>query len=122
MARFNTAYGSPPLSKSRQIQTVGAVHHRFLWIHPFLDGNGRVARLMSHAFFKRLGIGSSLWSVARGLARNVGRYKSLLMAADEPRRDDMDGLGPLSRAALDEFCHFLLAVCVDQIDFMRSIL
>ena len=57
MARFDTAYGSPPLSKTRQIQTVGAVHHRLLWIHPFLDGNGRVARLMSHALFKRLEIG-----------------------------------------------------------------
>lgn len=33
MARFDAAYGSPPLSKSRQLQTVGAVHHRLLWIH-----------------------------------------------------------------------------------------
>lgn len=24
--------------------TVGAVRHRLLWIHPFLDGNGRVTR------------------------------------------------------------------------------
>jgi len=34
----------------------------------------------------------------------------------------LDGPGPLSQAALDELCHFFLAVCVDQIDFMRSIL
>jgi len=122
LKRFDEAYDPENLSKVRQITTAAAAHHRILWIHPFYDGNGRVARLMSHAFFKRLGIGSSVWSVARGLARNVGRYKSLLMAADEPRRDDLDGPGPLSQAALDEFCHFFLAVCVDQIDFMRSIL
>ena len=99
MARFDTAYGSPPLSKTRQIQTVGAVHHRFLWIHPFLDGNGRVARLMSHALFKRLDIGTSLWSVARGLARDEARYKALLAQADGPREGDRDGAAPAPRAA-----------------------
>ncbi len=78
MVRFDRAYTSPPLNSFRQIQAVGAVHHRFLWIHPFLDGNGRVARLMSHALFKRLGIGTSLWSVARGLAREEELYKKLI--------------------------------------------
>ena len=77
LARFDQAYTSPPLSRMRQIQSVGAVHHRFLWIHPFLDGNGRVARLMSHALLRRLGIGTSLWSVARGLARRKRRTDSI---------------------------------------------
>lgn len=53
---------------------IAAAHHRFLWIHPLDDGNGRVARLMSHAMLKRLGVGSSFWSVSRVLARNVGLY------------------------------------------------
>jgi Fic family protein len=36
-----------------------------LWIHPFLDGNGRVARLMSHAMLlEALGTGG-IWSIAR---------------------------------------------------------
>lgn len=122
MARFDTAYGSPPLSKARQIQTVGAVHHRFLWIHPFLDGNGRVARLMSHALFKRLGIGTSLWSVARGLAREEDRYKSLLDQADGPREGDLDGRGNLTQRGLIEFCKFFLAQSVDQIRFMSGLL
>lgn len=122
MARFDSAYHSPPLSKLRQIQTVGAVHHRFLWIHPFLDGNGRVARLMSHALFKRLGIGTSLWSVARGLARAETHYKALLTQADEPRESDRDGRGNLTQRGLIEFCKFFLDRSVDQIRFMSGLL
>lgn len=122
MARFDTAYGSPPLSKMRQIQSVGAVHHRFLWIHPFLDGNGRVARLMSHALFKRLGIGTSLWSVARGLARDEVRYKQLLARADGPREGDRDGRGSLTQRGLVEFCKFFIDRSVDQIRFMSGLL
>jgi Fic family protein len=122
LSRFEHMYDPKNLSKVRQVVAVAAAHHRFLWIHPFYDGNGRVTRLMSHAMLKRLGVGSSLWSASRGLARNVGRYKSLLMAADQPRHGDLDGRGNLSQAALIEFCQFFLTVCVDQVDYMRSIL
>jgi Fic family protein len=122
LSRFEQIYDPKNLSKVRQVIAVAAAHHRFLWIHPFFDGNGRVTRLMSHAMLKRLGVGSSLWSASRGLARNVGSYKSLLMAADEPRRDDLDGRGNLSQAALIEFCQFFLTVSVDQVNYMRSIL
>lgn len=122
LARFDQAYQSPPLTRFRQIQTVGAVHHRFLWIHPFLDGNGRVARLMSHALFKRLGIGTSLWSVARGLARDDARYKALLAQADAPREGDRDGRGNLTQRGLVAFCKFFLDQSVDQIRFMSGLL
>ena len=122
LERFEEAYNPRGLSKVRQVIAIAAAHHRFLWIHPFYDGNGRVVRLMSHSMLKRIGIGSSLWSVARGLARNSSRYKELLMAADQSRRDDLDGRGNLSQEALIDFCRFFLATCVDQVEFMRSIL
>ena len=67
LARFEEAYSSP-MPKFRKIIAIAAAHHRLLWIHPFLDGNGRVARLMAHAAFNRLGMGGSLWSASRGLA------------------------------------------------------
>ena len=120
--RFAAAYEKKGLSKLRQIIALGAAHHRLLWIHPFYDGNGRVARLMSHASLQRCGVGSSLWSVARGLSRNVQECKALLMAADEPRRGDLDGRGALSTQALIKFCEFFLTICIDQIDFMASLL
>lgn len=122
LGRFEERYRSDVLSKLWRIVATAAAHHRLLWIHPFLDVNGRVARLMSHAMLKRAGVGSSLWSVSRGLARRVGDYKALLMAADEPRGSDLDGRGSLSESALVDFCKFFLSTCIDQIDYMNSLL
>ncbi|WP_197729809.1 Fic family protein [Rhizobium leguminosarum] len=122
MVRFDKAYQHPPLTRSQQLQSVGAVHHRFLWIHPFLDGNGRVARLMSHALLKHLGVGTSLWSVARGLAREEKKYKALLMAADGPRAGDRDGRGNLTHRGLVAFCDFFLDQAIDQIRFMSGLI
>lgn len=122
MMRFEQAYDSKALTKPRQVIAAAAAHHRFLWIHPFLDGNGRVARLMSHAMLLNLGVGSALWSISRGLARNANEYKRLLMAADEPRKGDVDGRGALSQSALIDFCRFFLECCLDQVRYMRELL
>ncbi len=122
LRRFEEAYAPKHLSKIRQTIAVAASHHRFLWIHPFYDGNGRVARLFSHAFLKQIGVGSSLWSVSRGLARQVKEYKGLLMAADQERWNDLDGRGNLTARGLHSFCEFFLKICIDQVEFMRSLL
>lgn len=122
MDRFEQVYDSQRLTKPRQAIALAAAHHRFLWIHPFVDGNGRVARLMSHAMLLDLGVGSALWSVSRGLARSANEYKRLLMAADEPRKGDLDGRGALSQSALIDFCRFFLECCLDQVRYMRELL
>ena len=121
LERFATAYGNETLSKIQRIIAVAASHHRLLWIHPFADGNGRVARLLSHSFLKELGVGSSLWSVSRGLARAVDTYKAALQAADEPRRDDLDGRGNRTQSGLADFCAFFLSRCIDQVVFMENL-
>ncbi len=87
-----------------------------------MDGNGRVSRLISHALFKREGVGNFLWSIARGLARNVVEYKRLLMEADESRKGHLDGRGSLSESALLNFCFFFLQTSIDQIEYMSSLL
>jgi hypothetical protein len=66
-----------------------------------LDGNGRVARLMSHAMLLDLGVGSALWSISRGLARSSSEYKLKTfdyVAADPPFSDKRwsTGLDPLN--------------------------
>lgn len=120
--RFTEAYNSPMLSKLRKVIGVAASHHRLLWIYPFLDGNGRVTRLFSHAWLRELGIGSELWAISRGLARQVDQYKQMLGAADEPRRGDLDGRSNLTQQGLNQFCDFFLATCVDQVSFMENLL
>lgn len=122
LGHFEEAYDPGRLSEVQKIIAVAAAHHRFLWIHPFYDGNGRVARLMSHAMLLHCGIGSSVWSVARGLARNEGDYKAKLMAADDGRYNEYDGRGALSERKLEEFCAFFLQTSIDQIKFMASLL
>jgi len=117
--RFTAVYSG--LGRSETIVAAAAAHHRLLWIHPFVDGNGRVARLMSHAMLmEALGTGG-IWSVARGLARNVGDYRRHLMNCDLPRRNDLDGRGALSEETLVEFTQFFLTTCLDQVRFMESL-
>ena len=122
MNRFDAAYQPKTLSKPRRIIAAACAHHRFLWIHPFIDGNGRVSRLMSYSMLMREGVGGTLWSVARGLAKNVSTYKQLLMTADSERQGDRDGRGTLSEKTLTAFAKFFLEICIDQVDYMGSIL
>jgi len=119
LQRFEDVYSH--LSKMDSILCAPAAHHRLLWIHPFLDGNGRVARLMSHAMLLETVDSGAVWSVARGLARSVEIYKRLLADCDGPRRNDLDGRGTLSEEALAEFSKFFLKTCIDQVTFMESL-
>ena len=93
----------------------------FRSIHPFLDGNGRVARLMSHAVLLEALDTGGVWSIARGLARTQAAYKAHLADCDGPRRNDLDGRGSLSEEALAQFTRYFLATCLDQVRFMESL-
>jgi Fic family protein len=119
LARFEAGYGE--LGKSETILSVAAAHHRLAWIHPFLDGNGRVMRLVSHATLLETLDTGGIWSVARGLARNVETYKTHLARCDLPRRNDLDGRGHLSEEALARFTEFFLETCLDQVKFMEAL-
>lgn len=105
-----------------QLLACACAHHRLAWVHPFLDGNGRVVRLQSHAALLKMGVGSGLWAVSRGLARNVQTYYDRLAGADSPRRGDYDGRGNLSEEGLVRFARFFLETCRDQVTFMGEML
>jgi Fic family protein len=120
LERYEAVYTN--LGRTEIILATAAAHHRLLWIHPFLDGNGRVARLVSHATLLDTLDTGALWSIARGLARNVDAYKAHLAACDLPRRNDLDGRGNLSEESLAEFTRFFLTVCLDQVTFMEGLM
>jgi len=119
MARFESVYSG--LGRVNAILGSATAHHRLLWIHPFLDGNGRVARLMSYAMMNDALDTGGIWSIARGLARNEGAYKAHLAACDAPRRNDLDGRGTLSEEELARFAAFFLTTCIDQVTFMEGL-
>jgi Fic family protein len=99
-----------------------AAHHRLAWIHPFLDGNGRTARLQTHTGLSALGLTQGLWSPMRGLAREHAAYYQHLAAADQRRKGDYDGRGVLTESGLMEFIRFGMNICLDQIAFMDGML
>jgi len=125
MGYFGERYSTSSISRSTQIMSAATAHHRLVYIHPFLDGNGRVARLMSHAINLHAGVGASgLWSISRGLARGLQsntEYKSMLSLADTVRQGDLDGRGNLSLKSLTDFTDWFLEVSCDQVTFMSSL-
>lgn len=123
MVRFGESFAPQKHHGAARLVAAAAAHHRLMWIHPFLDGNGRVARLFTEAYLQRIPVhGFGLWSISRGLARRNADYKSALTWADAPRRNDLDGRGNLSNEGLVKFCRFFLEVCLDQVEYMGGLL
>ena len=125
MNYFAERYRFDRMGKAARVVAIPAAHHRFNFIHPFSDGNGRVSRLMSHAMALEAGIGAhGLWSISRGLARGLESrtdYKSMMDHADMPRQGDFDGRGNLSQRALNSFVLWFLRVCLDEVTFMSGL-
>ncbi len=125
MAYFADRYRFDRMGQAARILAIPAAHHRFNYIHPFPDGNGRVSRLMSHAMAHQAGIGAhGLWSISRGLARGLesrSDYKRMMDHADMPRQGDLDGRGNLSQRSFVEFILWFLRVCIDQVTFMSEL-
>ena len=125
MSYFERRYRFESKRVFERIVAMAAAHHRLNYIHPFVDGNGLVRRLMSHAMALQSGIGAhGLWSISRGLARGLsdgGEYARMMDATDAPRRGDLDGRGNLSLDALVQFVTWFCQVALDQVQFMSSL-
>lgn len=122
--RFHDHYQYLPNDLMYQkIIKVFAAHHRFMFIHPFLDGNGRTGRLMTDGMLNQIFPNSyGLWSLSRGLARKSEAYKQWLARADQIRQGAMDGRGQRSELGLIEFIQFMISTAKDQVDYMASML
>ena len=123
MQGFCEAYSAPRFSGERRIIAAMCAHHRFVWIHPFLDGNGRVVRLFTDTALAAAGLESvGVWCLSRGLARAAADYKGHLAVADTPKQGAADGSGQLSQKSLVQFCEFMLRTAIDQVEYMNGLL
>lgn len=121
LKRWSSAY-SQTRRGEMQVIAAACAHHRLAWIHPFMDGNGRVARLHSHLVLGHMGLTNGLWSPLRGFARTQETYYARLTAADEPRAGDLDGRGNLSEKAMLNWVSYVIDICMDQVEFMTQLL
>lgn len=117
---FLEQYYQHSLTGETGLITLLAAHHRYAWVRPFADGNGRTLRLHTHFCLQAMHLTHGLWSPMRGFARRQPEYYRYLAAADQPRQGDQDGRGNLSEAGLCAWIDFALDVCLDQIQFMSS--
>lgn len=53
-------FANHPAEPHMQLVRMAIAHHRFVWIHPFSNGNGRVARLFSYAMIRAAGFAPEL--------------------------------------------------------------
>ena len=123
LERFESFYSRKDILATQALIAIAAAHHRLAWIHPFGDGNGRVARLQSQAALIAAKVDcEGLWTLSRGLARERESYYRSLQNADRPRASDFDGRGTLSDKSLADFCCFFLSQVLDQIQFVLSLI
>ena len=64
-------------SKTHPVETAAYLHHRFVHIHPFIDGNGRVARLLTNLYLIAWGYPAIVLKT-----EDRGKYYKFLRAAD----------------------------------------
>lgn len=67
-------------------------HHRFVWIHPFRNGNGRTVRLFTYAMLVKVGFNVNVGRIINPTAVFCGNrndYYSYLSAADNGTRAGM---------------------------------
>ena len=67
-------------------------HHRFVWIHPFRNGNGRTVRLFTYAMLVKVGFNVNVGRIINPTAvfcSNRNDYYSYLSAADNGTRAGM---------------------------------
>jgi Fic family protein len=90
-----------PVPHTMELIKIAIVHHRFVWIHPFGNGNGRVVRLLTYAMLARAGYidkdGARLLDPTAVFGSNKLTYYDKLSSADD-----------LSEQGATEWCEYML--------------
>lgn len=90
------------------LMKVALAHHRFAWIHPFGNGNGRLVRLLTYALLVKYGFRVSamgrLLSPAAVFCSDRNHYYSMLAEADKG-----------TDTALEAWCIYVLTGVRDEL-------
>ena len=73
---------------------VAMAHHRFGWVHPFGNGNGRVVRLLTYALLIKFGFnvktGGRVLNPTAVFCNNREQYYDMLSSADIGTKDNLE--------------------------------
>lgn len=76
------------------LMKVALAHHRFAWIHPFGNGNGRVVRLLTYAMLIKYGFrvdaAGRLLNPAAVFCADRTKYYTMLAGADSGDRSELE--------------------------------
>jgi Fic family protein len=104
-----------PIEPKYDLLKTAIAHHRFVWIHPFTNGNGRTVRLFTYAMLIRLGfhvdIGGRILNPTAVFCADREKYYMLLALADE-------GTPP----GMIKWCEYVLSGLKDEIEKIDRLL
>lgn len=95
------------------LMKVALAHHRFAWVHPFSNGNGRVVRLLTYALLLKYGFRVSIQQGDMGRLLNpaavfcADRLRYYAMLAEADRGTD---------AGLEAWCTYVLGGVRDELN------
>lgn len=76
------------------LMKIALVHHRFGWIHPFGNGNGRTVRLLTYALLIKYGFnvqaGGRVLNPTAVFCNDRERYYAMLSLADKGTEQDLE--------------------------------
>ncbi|MCF4990762.1 Fic family protein, partial [Pseudomonas gessardii] len=91
------------------LMKVALAHHRFGWIHPFGNGNGRVVRLLTYALLIKYGFnvnaGGRVLNPTAVFCNDRERYYAMLATADKGTKE-----------GLEEWCTYVLEGIRDELE------
>jgi len=100
--------------KKYDLIKIAIAHHRFTWIHPFGNGNGRVVRLLTYALLIKYGFrvkDGQLLNPTAVFCNDREKYYKLLSIADEG-----------TESSMLKWCDYVLTGICDEISKVNRLL
>lgn len=93
--------------------TAALAHHRFVWIHPFTNGNGRTARLLTYAMLAKYGL-----TLANGRLVNL---TALFCSSRETYYGRLAEADTGTDQALYRWCEYVLGGLKAEVEKVRQL-